>query len=201
MKLDKSLLQLEQKHARQQALQGEEKTDLERQLADVQAASKGAKLAAQRLQAELDDHKRQIDDLNVVKEKYERLQKQAVLMKERFETRVNELLEAAPDPEIIGEELKKVMNSIYRQLKVQIAPELYYSGNGILSGMLRIIKIYTIKVLQQTASEDEEEEDQAKYDVFSAFVYTPESGGFRDLQQQASIEVLSNTYSKLPEVS
>lgn len=83
---------------------------------------------------------------------------------------------------------------------MQIAPELYYSGNGILSSMLRFIKIYTIKVLQQT-TEDEEEEDQAKYDVFLTFVYTPENGGFRDLQQQTSIEVLSNTYRKLSEVS
>ena len=95
------------------------------------------------------------------------------------------------------------MNSIYRQLKVQIAPEQYYSGNGILSGMLKIIKIYTIRVLQQVTSDDEDGEEQSKYDVFSAFVYVPENGGedgWRDLQQQASIEVLSKTYSKLPEV-
>ncbi len=178
----------------------DEKTDLENQLSDARIANQAAKHALQKFQAELDDDKRQIDDLNVIREKYERLQKQTVLLKERFEQRVNELIEAKPEPEVIGEEVKKVMNSLYRQLKAQIAPEQYYSGNGILSGLLKILKIYTIRVLQQVNSEDEDEEDQAKYDVFSAFVYLPENDRdekLKEFQQNTSNEVLPKTHKEL----
>ena len=72
--------------------------------------------------------------------------------------------------------------------------------------MLKIIKIYTIRVLQQAVSEDEEEDEdnKARFDVFSQHIYVPEvNANFsRDLlHQQSSIEVLSELYAKIPEVS
>jgi hypothetical protein len=107
-------------------------------------------------------------------------------MKQRFESRIRELLDAEPDPEVIGEEVKKVMNSIYRQLKQQIKQENYYSGNGVLTGMLKIIKMYTLKVLQQQSNDDETEE---KYDFFSQHIYLPESIGKSDEEESIKTKV------------
>jgi hypothetical protein len=81
---------------------------------------------------------------------------------------IKELLDADPDPEIIAEELKKVMNLIFKQLKKQIKSEEYYAGNGILSAMLKIIKMYTLRILQSNNDDDENEQD---IDYFSQHIY------------------------------
>ena len=81
IKLDKSLLQFEQKHSRQLALLIEEKSHTERLLHDSTDALKSSKQSVSRFEAEIDDLKRQLDDLSPIREKYERLQKQAMLMK------------------------------------------------------------------------------------------------------------------------
>lgn len=62
--------------------------------------------------------KHQIEDLHVIRDKYERLKSQAIVMKERYEARIKEVLEAPPDAEVIAEEIKKLMNLMYRRLKV-----------------------------------------------------------------------------------
>lgn len=192
IKLDKTALQLEQKHERQIALLREEVNNTSSQLVDAKEFIKKLKSNVSRFEAESDELKQKIDDLSLVKEKYERLQNQAIIMKGKFENRIKELLESEPDPEVIGEEVKRVMNSIYRQIKIQIRPEHYYSGNGILMGMLKIIKIYTIRVLQQMSEDDDE--DAEKYDLFSQHIYMPDS--LKTLQSQASIEVLKDTNTK-----
>jgi chromosome segregation ATPase len=122
-KLDKSLLQLEQKYDRQINILNQEKNDLEKQLIEAKEAMKTLKLNATKLELENESLTHKLDDLSLIKEKFERLQSQAIIMKERYENRIKELLDADPDPEIIGEEVKQVMNLIYRQLKQQIKPE------------------------------------------------------------------------------
>ena len=107
-------------------------------------------------------------------------------MKERYEKRIKELIEADPDPEVICDEVKKVMNLIYRQIKIQIRPEEYYFGNGILIGMLKIIKFFTIRIVQQIASDDEE--DQEKFNVFSQHILQQKNSSL----EQSSFDIMSN---------
>lgn len=203
-KLDKTVAQLVQKHERQLALVSDEKNDLDRQLLDMKEQVKLSKASVVRYEAESEELKQEIEALNVLKDKFERFKSQTILMKERYEGQIREMLDQGPDPEVIGDEVKKVMNSIYRQIKLQIKPEVYYSGNGIIMGMLKIIKIYTIRVLQQPTGSDSDEEDNEKFDVFSMHIYVPEQVSQEQFkvqfQQQSSIEVLSKTYIKSPEV-
>lgn len=62
-------------------------------------------------------------------------------------------------------EVKKIMNAMYKKIKSQIKPEQYYSGNGMLTAMLKIIKAITLQMFQ--GQEDQEEE----VDYFSQHIY------------------------------
>ena len=196
-KLDKALVQCEQKYERQLSLLEQEKNDLDRQLLDAKELVKTLRSNMSRFEADNDSLKQNIDDLGLIKEKYVRLQSQALLMKERYENRIKELLEQDPDPELIGEEVKKVMNSIYRQLKLQIRPEHYYAGNGVLTAMLKIIKMYTIRAMQQTGDDEDELE---KMDFFSQHIYVPEQQVFVQEKPQQLATVENQQEIKIPQV-
>lgn len=215
-KLDKSILQLEQKNDRSIKIINDQKDEIENQLVDAKDVIRNFKNRFSVLESEKDGLNEKVDELGeslfmlifftninykqpnfylkvIIKEKYERLQNQALLIKERYETRIKELIEADPDPEVICDEVKKVMNSIYRQIKLQIKPEEYYSGNGILIGMLKIIKVFTIRILQQITSDDEE--DQDKFNFFSQHILEQENmNTAKNFEQQPSIDVVSTTY-------
>ncbi len=70
----------------------------------------GLKAKCSKLEVENVGIKTHLADLLLVKRKYERLQSEAMIRKERFHNRIKELLEADPEPELIGEE---VFNSLY----------------------------------------------------------------------------------------
>ena len=115
---------------------------------------------------------------------------------------MQELVESGPDPEAVGAQLKRLMNSLYRQLRAQIRPERYYSGNGLLVGLLQLIKMYTARAVQGLAAGAEAEaegeafeEHVSQMDLFSVHVYVGEA--VPAYGQQQSIEVLSNTFTKV----
>ena len=188
LKLDKSMLQIEQKYERRLNALSEEKTNIQTQLDDTKELMKTLKKTASSNDTEIDQLKQSIEDLTLFKEKYERLQSQAIIMKERYEGRIKELLNADPDPGIIEEEVKKVMNVLYRKLKTQIKGDEYYSGNGILTGLLKIIKIATMLVLHSDESLDE---SQINEDFFSPHVYS--------LSEQAKLQVQIHSPTSLTE--
>lgn len=167
-KMDKLTAQLEQKHQRQFNELMEEKNNLQKQIDESKEAVKNIKSSLTTAEQENENLKQVIEDLNVFKDKYERLQSQALVMKERYETRIKELLNAEPDSEVIAEEVKKLMNLIYKKLKAQIKPEEYYAGNGILTAMLKIIKMATLQVLQ---SNDDAAVQSDDADYFSQHIY------------------------------
>lgn len=166
-KLDKTILQTEQKYERQLNTANEEKNNLDGQLTESKEVIKTLRANLARFDADIESLRQKLDDSSLIKEKFERLQSKALQMKETYDARIKELLDADPDPEIIAEELKKVMNLIFRQLKRQIKSEEYYAGNGILSAMLKIIKMYTLRILQPNDDENADEE----VDYFSQHIY------------------------------
>ena len=194
IKLDKSVLQIEQKYQNILSVSNEEKELLQKQLDDCKEAIKSYKYNQSKYEKEIDRLKQNLDESSVYKEKFDRLQSQAVLMKERYETRIKELIEAEPDTEVIGEEVKKLMNAMYRKLKSQIKPEQYYVGNGILTAMLKIIKMVTLQVLHDT----EEEE----VDYFSEHIYKSIEAATK-IEKEQDKEVLAKSISKeeIPEIT
>ncbi len=168
-KFDKSIQNLEQKHERQENALKEERKIFELQLADSKEMVKSLRTNLAKFDAETESLKQKLDESNLIKEKFERLQSKALQMKETYDSRIKELLDAEPDPETIAEELKKVMNLIFRQLKRQIKPDEYYAGDGILSAMLKIIKVFTLRILQ--SNDGQENSTEEEFDFFSQHIY------------------------------
>ena len=85
LKLDKAVAQLEQKYERRLTALNEEKFSVQTQLADSKELIKNLRKSQSSNDTEIDKLKQSIDDLTVFKEKYERLQSQAIMMKERYD--------------------------------------------------------------------------------------------------------------------
>jgi len=147
----------------------QERKIFELQLADSKEMVKSLRTNLAKFDAETESLKQKLDESNLIKEKFERLQSKALQMKETYDSRIKELLDAEPDPETIAEELKKVMNLIFRQLKRQIKPDEYYAGDGILSAMLKIIKVFTLRILQ--SNDGQENSTEEEFDFFSQHIY------------------------------
>ena len=166
-KLAKSLQQVEQKHERVRKLLADENGELKKLISEFSEQVKVLKASATVAQSENETLRQSLEEMSELKSKFETFQSRAVLMKERYESKIKELAEAEPDPEVIGEEVKKVMNAMYKKIKSQIKQEQYYSGNGILTAMLKIIKMVTLQLFQ---SQDEQDEE-ADVDYFSQHIY------------------------------
>ncbi len=87
-----------------------EKYDLEKVLADMNLNINSLKEKYSKIEVENIDLRTNMADLLLIKRKYEQLQSEVLIRKERFHNRIKELLEADPEPELIGEE---VFNSLY----------------------------------------------------------------------------------------
>ena len=85
LKLDKAVAQLEQKYERRLTALNEEKFSVQTQLDDSKELIKNLRKSQSSNDTEIDKLKQSIDDLTVFKEKYERLQSQAIMMKERYD--------------------------------------------------------------------------------------------------------------------
>ena len=104
------LNQFEQKYKTELAVLAEERGALERRVSELDAANGALRARVAKLEQELLESKRRVDDLLLVKARFERLQSETLMKRERFQSRIKELLDADPDPELIGEE---VFNSLY----------------------------------------------------------------------------------------
>lgn len=105
IKQEQALFNSEQKYSRQINELTDEKISLERQLEESKKSISELKGIITRFEIEAIETKERLEDLGLFKRKFERLQSQNLLKKERFQTRIKELLEADPDPSLIGEEV------------------------------------------------------------------------------------------------
>ena len=166
IKLEKALKLQEQKYERSSAELNEEKNNLTKQLASINEQFKLQREKLNQTEIANEELQERVDELNIVEEKFKRLQSQALIMKERYETRIKELMDAEPDSEVLNEYVKKCMNSIYQKLKLQVNLKNNYSGEGVLTGMLKLIKFFTIQIMQSKESESDEE----AADYFSEYI-------------------------------
>ncbi len=100
--------------------------------------------------------KETVDELNMFKEKFNRLKAQSLIMKDRYETRIKELIDADPDPEVICTEIKTSMNYLYRKLKQQIDTDYYYNGQDLLGSFLKLIKLTTVRIIKAKENNNED---------------------------------------------
>jgi FK506-binding protein 15 len=167
-KLDQTVATLEQKNERKLQALNEENAQFKKQSSDLNEQLRNLKLNLSTKQRENEELKQSIEDLSEIKLKYETFQSKVLIMKEKYEAKIKELVDAEPDSEVIGEEVKKIMNAMYKKIKVQIKQDQFYSGNGILTAMLKIIKLVTLQMFNQ----EEKAEEDGDIDYFSQHIYS-----------------------------
>lgn len=116
---------------------------------------------------ELENEKEELEsEKEAVQEKIQSLQKE--LSNKGVSTQGS----AAPSMDI-ALEVKKIMNSVYQQLRSNFETDTNYQGDEVLAAILGVIKETTLKLVQQSSSskemgddeeEDEEDEDEDEED-------------------------------------
>lgn len=116
---------------------------------------------------ELENEKEELEsEKEAVQEKIQSLQK------EMSNKGVSTQGSAAPSMDI-ALEVKKIMNSVYQQLRSNFEADTNYQGDEVLAAILGVIKETTLKLVQQSSSskemgddeeEDEEDEDEDEED-------------------------------------
>lgn len=108
---------------------------------------------------ELENEKEELEsEKEAVQEKIQSLQKE--LSNKGVSTQGS----AAPSMDI-ALEVKKIMNSVYQQLRSNFETDTNYQGDEVLAAILGVIKETTLKLVQQSSSskemgDDEEEDDE-----------------------------------------
>lgn len=112
---------------------------------------------------ELENEKEELEsEKEAVQEKIQSLQKE--LSNKGVSTQGS----AAPSMDI-ALEVKKIMNSVYQQLRSNFEADTNYQGDEVLAAILGVIKETTLKLVQQSSSskemgDDEEEDDEEEDD-------------------------------------
>nr|XP_006817309.1 PREDICTED: FK506-binding protein 15-like [Saccoglossus kowalevskii] len=128
----------------------------------------------------LDELQQQVDVMAEWKDKYEFLQRNNNAMKERYESRIQELsaslsaasvsMATSPTSPISGgftrdemvEEVKKIMNNVYYTLRKEFEVNQSYTGSEILATMLNTIKTVTMQLVGQQESKETDEESESE---------------------------------------
>ncbi|XP_013394043.1 FK506-binding protein 15-like [Lingula anatina] len=193
-KCDRLVSQANDKHARALLEVKEEKQQLENTVQELQTKLLTLKNSRGDSDKQLSDLQEQVEDLKVWKEKYEALHAQAISMKQRYESRIEELntekeeavtraeeaeeKAAAPaatvgaptasgnvSPEVLLTEVKKIMNSVYHMLRAEFQVDQSYLGKDILASLVNAIKNVTLKLqARQKENEEDEEEEEESED-------------------------------------
>lgn len=190
-KSEKQLAAAQERHARALQSMKEEKEELEQKVTELELKIRSLKQSSGGSEERVRALQDQVDELSDWKTKYDSLRDQASSMRDKYETRISELEEerdslvsqheqlsqrvaalqkqgtSAVPPggnESVVTEVKKIMNSVYQQLRGQFSAEESYSGADVLTAILGAIKTTTLKLVQQSSqappADQEEEEDE-----------------------------------------
>ncbi|CAC5419243.1 unnamed protein product [Mytilus coruscus] len=202
-KCDKMMTAQQEKHKRALQEMRQENEELQTNVQQFEKKIQEIKSSSGGTESQITELQEQIEEMTVWKDKYENLRNQATGMKDKYEDRINELeserdqmeeerdeaLERAQKQQevrmpsggdssnqsVVGE-VKKIMNTVYQELKNKFDSDEMYSGGDVLGAILNSIKSTTLKLVQSQSStptqevqeeseeesedEDEEDEDQ-----------------------------------------
>lgn len=192
-KCDKLVANQQQKHKRALLEVRQENEDLQSTIKQLEKKIQDMKSSSGNTGSQITELEEQIEEMSAWKDKYENLRNQATAMKDKYEDRINyleserdtleeernEALERAnkqqevkapsggdsSNQSVVGE-VKKIMNSVYQELKSKFDADDSYSGADVLTAILNSIKSTTLKLVQsqgkkeQVQEESEEESDE-----------------------------------------
>ena len=196
-KCDKLVANQQVKHKRALLEVRQENEDLQSTIKQLEKKIQDMKSSSGNTGSKITELEEQIEEMSAWKDKYENLRSQATAMKDKYEDRINDLeserdtleeerneaLERAnkqqevkapsggdsSNQSVVGE-VKKIMNSVYQELKSKFDPDDSYSGADVLTAILNSIKATTLKLVQsqgqkeQVQEESEEESDEEVQD-------------------------------------
>ncbi|XP_052092895.1 FK506-binding protein 15-like isoform X4 [Mytilus californianus] len=200
-KCDKMMTAQQEKHKRALQEIRQENEELQTNVQQLEKKIQEIKSSSGGTESQITELQEQIEEMTVWKDKYENLRNQATGMKDKYEDRINELeserdqmeeerddaLERAQKQQevrvpssgdsssqsVVGE-VKKIMNTVYQELKNKFDSDETYTGGDVLGAILNSIKSTTLKLVQSQSatptqevqeeseeeSEDEDEEDE-----------------------------------------
>ncbi|CAG2236491.1 unnamed protein product [Mytilus edulis] len=198
-KCDKMMTAQQEKHKRALQEMRQENEELQTTIQQLEKKIQEIKSSSGGTESQITELQEQIEEMTVWKDKYENLRNQATGMKDKYEDRISELeserdqmeeerdeaLERAQKQQevrvpsgggggdasnqsVVGE-VKKIMNTVYQELKNKFDSDETYTGGDVLGAILNSIKSTTLKLVQsqsaapkqevQEESEEESEED------------------------------------------
>ncbi|XP_050389435.1 FK506-binding protein 15 isoform X2 [Patella vulgata] len=182
-KSDKMLSAANEKHTRALELVKEETDELKAKLKEAEVRIQSLKAAGNTSDEKINELEDEIEELEAYKDKYDNLRNQASAMKEKYEDRINDLEEendrltekmeeleeklsdaasggGPPSGDLVNE-VKKIMNNVYRGLRDDFETDESYKGSEVLSSILGTIKTTTLELVKK---QEEKKEENAKDD-------------------------------------
>ncbi|XP_033119102.1 FK506-binding protein 15-like isoform X4 [Anneissia japonica] len=170
-KCDRLLLQAQEKHDRMYSDLKEEREELEKRLVATEHKLAILKSSQGDDAQQIEQLKEQVDEMRIWKDKYNSLHGNAMSMKERYESRIRELMQDLersmsnkPHGSVV-EEVKKIMNSVFYSLREEFEEERTYKGTEVLSTIMSTIKAVTMKLVKgepdNEAESDEDDEEES----------------------------------------
>ncbi|XP_053940237.1 FK506-binding protein 15 isoform X2 [Cuculus canorus] len=150
-KCERTLASAKEQHVRQYQEVCEQRDFLQQQVSQLEeklAALKHSKKAEEQKLLECQQH---LEQLEPIKEKYSALQSDFVVLKARYEERIQDLEKDrdGSSPAAFTEEVKKIMNGVFQSLRGEFDLEETYSGRTVLGVVMNTIKTVTLQLLNR----------------------------------------------------
>ncbi|XP_053379992.1 FK506-binding protein 15-like isoform X2 [Mercenaria mercenaria] len=237
-KSDRLLAVAAEKHNRALQNIVEEKQELETKVEQLENRIQSMRNNNQGSEEKLQDLQEQVEQLSIWKEKYESLRNNATTMKERYEEHIEEIetqrdhlseqlenvqselksvrtegsgstLAASAGTGNLLEEVKKIMNTVYKEMRDTFESEEKYTGSEILAVILNSIKSTTLSLMKRTQENKEDKESEEEEEESEEEEEEEESDGVEDDEStepvketvEEKIEQKTETQVEVPEIN
>ncbi|XP_010071524.1 PREDICTED: FK506-binding protein 15, partial [Pterocles gutturalis] len=163
-KCERTLALAKEQHVRQYQEVCEQRDSLQQQVSQLEEKLAALKHLKKTEEQKLLELQQRLEQLEPVKEKYSALQSDTVVLKARYEKRIQDLEkdQGGSSPADFTEEVKKIMNGVFQSLRGKFELEETYSGRTVLGVVMNTIKSVTLQLLnrqQERAEPDSEKEE------------------------------------------
>ncbi|KAL4218675.1 FK506-binding protein 15 [Mactra antiquata] len=182
-KHDRLMAVATEKHNRALSAVTEEKQELEAKIQQLENKLHTLRQGNSSTDDKINELQEQVEQLSVWKDKYESLRNTATTMKEKYEEQIEELEEerdnlteklqsghggaaggAEPGAGNLLEEVKKIMNTVYKEMREAFESDEKYTGSEILAVILNSIKRTTLSLVSRSkeenvAADDDDDDD------------------------------------------
>ncbi|KAM6316262.1 FK506-binding protein 15 isoform 2-T2 [Podargus strigoides] len=150
-KCERTLASAKEQHVREYQEVCEQRDSLQQQVSQLEEKLGALKHSKKAEEQKVSEFQQRLEQLEPIKEKYSALQSDIVVLKARYEERIQDL-EKDKDrssPADFTEEVKKIMNGVFHSLRGEFELEETYSGRMVLGVVMNTIKTVTLQLLNR----------------------------------------------------